>query len=170
MNTRIQVEHGVTEQATGYDLVKRQIRIASGEKLDIEQRDVKFLKHVIECRINAEDPARNFAPSPGEIGLYYQPGGPGVRVDSHIYSGYVVPPYYDSMIAKLIVSARTREKALDRMNRALGEYLIGGIKTSIPFCAAIIRDPVFRAGGVTTSFVKDFLERAPREQYLPKPR
>jgi acetyl-CoA carboxylase, biotin carboxylase subunit len=168
MNTRIQVEHGVTEQATGYDLVKRQIRIANGERLDIEQRDVKLRKHVIECRINAEDPARNFAPCPGEIVLYYQPGGPGVRVDSHIYSGYTVPPHYDSMIAKLIVSANTREKALDRMSRALGEYLIGGIKTSIPFCAAIVRDPVFRDGGATTSYIRDFLERAPRELYVPK--
>ncbi|MGF1453700.1 MAG: acetyl-CoA carboxylase biotin carboxylase subunit [Opitutales bacterium] len=168
MNTRIQVEHGVTEQATGYDLVKRQIRIASGERLDIEQRDIKFTKHVIECRINAEDPARNFAPCPGEIGLYYQPGGPGVRVDSHIYSGYSVPPHYDSMIAKLIVSARTREKALDRMSRALSEYLIGGIKTSIPFTAAIVKDPVFRDGGATTGYVRDFLARAPRELYVPK--
>lgn len=168
MNTRIQVEHGVTEEATGFDLVKRQILIASGERLDIEQRDVKMNRHVIECRINAEDPARNFAPCPGEIGLYYQPGGPGVRIDSHIYSGYSVPPHYDSMIAKLIVSAHTREKAIDRMSRALSEYLIGGIKTSIPFCAAIMKDPVFRDGSVTTSYVRDFLERAPRELYVPK--
>ncbi len=168
MNARIQVEHGVTEELTGIDLVKRQIRIASGQKLNLEQRDIKINKHVIECRINAEDPGRNFAPSPGTISLYYQPGGPGVRVDSHVYSGYFVPPHYDSMVSKLIVTASTRDKAIDRMSRALSEYLVGGIKTSIPFCAAIMKDPAFRTGDVTTGYIKEFLDRTPRERWLPQ--
>lgn len=165
MNTRIQVEHGITEEATGIDIVKRQLLIAGDEKLDIEQREVKMQRHAIECRINAEDPGRNFAPSPGEITLYYPPGGPGVRIDSHIYSGYRVPPHYDSMISKLIVTGNTREKAIDRMSRALGEYLIGGIKTSVPFCAAIMKDPTFRAGNITTGYIKDFLARTPQDRY-----
>lgn len=168
MNARIQVEHGVTEEVTGIDLVKRQIQIANGDKLDLEQRDIKLKRHAIECRINAEDPARNFAPCPGEITLYYPPGGPGVRIDSHIYSGYQVPPHYDSMIAKVICTGNTREKALDRMSRALSEYLIDGIKTSVPFCAAIIKDPLFRDSGATTGFIQDFLNRVPRDMYVPK--
>lgn len=167
MNTRIQVEHGVTEECTGIDLVKRQIQIASGEKLDLDQRDIRWQRHVIECRINAEDPGRNFSPCPGTIGLYYQPGGPGVRVDTHVYSGYVVPPHYDSMIAKLIVSGPTREKAIKRMDRALSEYLIGGIRTSIAFSSAIMKDPQFQSGDVTTSYIKEFLARTPKERYLP---
>lgn len=162
MNTRIQVEHGVTEEVTGIDLVVQQILIAAGEKLNFKQRNIQFLRHAIECRINAEDPMRNFAPCPGNIELYYAPGGHGVRVDSHVYGGYSIPPYYDSMIGKLITFGRTRELALDRMNRALSEYLIRGIKTTIPFCQAIINDPVFRDGKATTRFVEEFFNRTPK--------
>ena len=162
MNTRIQVEHGVTEEVTGYDLVKRQILIAGGEHTELDQKDIKILRHAIECRINAENSERNFAPSPGTIGLYYPPGGHGIRVDSHIYGGYVVPPYYDSMVAKLISYAPTRKKAISRMYRGLCEYLIRGIHTSIPFCAAIMKDPVFQEGKATTSYIEDFINRTPR--------
>lgn len=165
MNTRIQVEHGVTEEITGVDLVKEQILIASGAKLSYEQKDIKFIRHAIECRVCAEDPARNFAPCPGEIGLYYAPGGHGVRIDSHVYSGYTIPPYYDSMISKVITFGKTRELALNRMDRALGEYLIRGIKTNIPFSRAIIRDPHFRAGKATTKFIEEFFERVPKDIY-----
>jgi len=129
MNTRIQVEHGVTEEVTGIDLIKEQILIAAGEKLEYEQKDIKFTRHALECRICAEDPARGFAPCPGTITLYCPPGGHGVRVDSHVYGGYVVSPHYDSMISKLITYGRTRQLAIDRMHRALNEYLIRGIKT-----------------------------------------
>lgn len=163
MNTRIQVEHGVTEEVTGIDLIKEQLKVASGEKLAFDQKAIKFERHAIECRINAEDPARNFAPCPGEIKLYYPPGGHGVRVDSHCYGGYVIPPYYDSMIGKLITYGRSREVAIDRMYRALSEYLIRGISTSIPFCRAIMQDPTFRNGQVTTKYVDDFLARAPKD-------
>ncbi len=165
MNTRIQVEHGVTEEVTGIDLVKEQLLIASGKKLSYEQKEVKILRHAIECRINAEDPGRNFAPCPGEIDLYYSPGGHGVRIDSHVYSGYTIPPHYDSMIAKVITFGRNRELALDRMDRALGEYLIRGIKTNIPFSRAIIRDPIFRDGKATTKFVEEFVQRVPKDLY-----
>ena len=158
-NTRIQVEHPVTEEVTGIDLIKQQIRIANGEELDIDQGDVKWEKHAIECRINAEDPARNFAPSPGTIGLYYAPGGHGVRVDSHAYSGYTIPPYYDSMIGKLICSGPTRKVALERTYRALSEYLIRGIKTTIPLHKAIMADPVFIEGKATTSYMEEFMSR-----------
>ena len=159
MNTRIQVEHPVTEEVTGIDLIKQQILVANGEKLDFDQGDVKVDKHAIECRINAEDPARNFAPSPGTIGLYYSPGGHGVRVDSHAYSGYTIPPYYDSMIGKLICSGSSRKTALERMYRALSEYLIRGIKTTIPLHKAIMADPVFIEGKATTSYMEEFLGR-----------
>ncbi len=165
MNTRIQVEHGVTEEITGVDLVKEQILIASGAKLSYEQKDIQFTRHAIECRVCAEDPGRNFAPCPGEIGLYYAPGGHGVRIDSHVYSGYTIPPYYDSMISKVMTFGKTRELALDRMDRALGEYLIRGIKTNIPFARAIIRDPHFRAGKATTKFIEEFFERVPKDIY-----
>jgi len=165
MNARIQVEHGVTEEVTGYDLVKRQIRIAQGEHLEIDQKDIKILRHCIECRINAEDPTRNFAPSPGEVKFYYTPGGHGVRVDSHVYQGYTVPPFYDSMVAKLMVHGKTREIAMDRMYRALNEYMIRGIKTTIPFCAAVMKDPVFRSGNVTTKYIEEFLSRTPRDVF-----
>lgn len=165
MNTRIQVEHGVTEEVTGVDLVKEQLLIAGGEKLSYEQKDIKITRHCIECRVCAEDPSRNFAPCPGEIGLYYAPGGHGVRIDSHCYSGYTIPPYYDSMIAKVMTFGKTRELALDRMDRALGEYLIRGIKTNIPFSKAIIRDPIFREGKATTKYIEEFIERVPKDLY-----
>ncbi|MGJ3244221.1 MAG: acetyl-CoA carboxylase biotin carboxylase subunit [Opitutales bacterium] len=165
MNTRIQVEHGVTEEVTGIDLVKEQILIASGQKLEYDQKDIKILRHAIECRVNAEDPTRNFAPCPGEIKLYYPPGGHGVRIDSHVYGGYVVPPYYDSMISKVITFGRTRDLAMDRMIRALSEYLIRGIETTIPFCKAIMKDPVFRQGNATTGYIEDFLNRTPKESF-----
>jgi acetyl-CoA carboxylase biotin carboxylase subunit len=159
MNTRIQVEHPVTEEVTGIDLVKQQIKIANGEKLEFDQSDITFTRHAIECRINAEDPARNFAPSPGTIGLYYAPGGLGVRVDSHAYSGYTIPPHYDSMIGKLICSGKTRKEALERTYRALSEYLVRGIKTTIPLHKAIMADPVFIEGKATTAYMEDFLSR-----------
>ncbi len=161
MNTRIQVEHPVTEEVTGIDLIKQQILVANGEKLAFDQSDITFTKHAIECRINAEDPARNFAPSPGTIGLYYAPGGHGVRVDSHAYSGYTIPPYYDSMIGKLICFGSTRKIALERSYRALSEYLIRGIKTTIPLQKAIMSDPTFMEGKATTAYMEDFFARTP---------
>ncbi|MDR0741973.1 MAG: acetyl-CoA carboxylase biotin carboxylase subunit [Puniceicoccales bacterium] len=163
MNARIQVEHGVTEEMTGIDLVKWQLNIAAGEKLTIDQRDVKINKHAIECRINAEDPVRNFAPCPGEIALYYSPGGHGVRVDSHVYSGYVIPQYYDSMVAKLITSEQTRELAIKKMYSALSEYMIRGVKTTIPFVRAVMLDKGYITGQYTTKFVDDFLRRTPTD-------
>jgi acetyl-CoA carboxylase, biotin carboxylase subunit len=165
MNTRIQVEHAVTEEITGIDLVKQQIYIAAGERIQFDQKDVKIQKHAIECRINAEDPTRNFAPSPGTIQLYYAPGGHGVRVDSHVYGGYTIPPYYDSMIGKLIAFGHDRTTAIDRMYRALSEYIIRGVATTIPFCQAIMRDPVFRQGNATTKYVEQFIERSPKEVF-----
>ena len=161
MNTRIQVEHPVTEEVTGIDLIKQQLLVASGEKLGFTQEDIVIDKHAIECRINAEDPSRNFAPSPGTIDLYYAPGGHGVRVDSHAYGGYRIPPYYDSMIGKLITYGATRDIAIQRMYRALSEYIIRGVKTSIPLQKAIISDPDFQAGKATTAFMEKFLERKP---------
>jgi acetyl-CoA carboxylase biotin carboxylase subunit len=165
MNTRIQVEHPVTEEVTGIDLIKEQIRIASGEKLNFDQKDIEFRGHAIECRINAEDPARGFTPSPGTIGLYYAPGGHGVRVDSHVYSGYTIPPYYDSLIGKLIAHGDNRKMALERMYRALSEYLIRGIKTTIPLHKAILSDPVFIAGKATTGYLEEFLSRTPPDLF-----
>ena len=169
-NTRIQVEHGVTEEVTGIDLVKEQLTIANGDKLSFDQRSIKFQRHSIECRICAEDPVNNFLPCPGDIDLYYAPGGHGVRVDSHVYSGYKISPYYDSMISKLMTFGRTRELALSRMERALSEYIVRGkhMRTNIPFCEAIIKDPVFRAGKATTRFVEDFLARTPKELFTPQ--
>jgi acetyl-CoA carboxylase biotin carboxylase subunit len=158
MNTRIQVEHTITEEAYGIDLVKEQIKVANGDSLSNFVRNAKLKYHAIECRINAEDPFNNFAPSPGRIDLYYCPGGRGVRVDSHAYSGYTVPPHYDSMIAKVIGMGTTRQNAIDRMRRALGEYIIRGIKTTIPFQDAILRDPDFVRGKYDTGFVARFLE------------
>jgi acetyl-CoA carboxylase biotin carboxylase subunit len=165
MNTRIQVEHPVTEEVTGIDLIKQQILIANGDHLDFDQKDITFDRHAIECRINAEDPARNFLPSPGTIGLYYAPGGHGVRVDSHVYSGYQIPPYYDSMIGKLIGYGSTRKIALERTYRALSEYLIRGIKTTIPLHQAILSDPTFQDGKATTAYMEDFLKRTPPEKF-----
>lgn len=161
MNTRIQVEHPVTEEVTGIDLIKQQILIASGEPLSFTQDEVQINYHAIECRINAEDPSRNFIPSPGCIDLYYAPGGHGVRVDSHAYGGYIIPPYYDSMIGKLITYGRTREVAIQRMYRALSEYIIRGVKTTIPLQKAIVSDPKFQAGEATTAFMEEFMKRKP---------
>ena len=158
MNTRIQVEHPVTEMVTGLDLVKWQLAIAAGEPLDFTQDDVRIDGHAVECRINAEDPARNFMPSPGRITFYHAPGGPGVRVDTHIYPDYVVPSHYDSLIAKIITHGRDREEALRRMARALDECVIEGISTSIPFHLELIEHPVFRAGKATTRFLTDEME------------
>jgi acetyl-CoA carboxylase, biotin carboxylase subunit len=165
MNTRIQVEHPVTEEVTGIDLIKQQIRVANGEKLEFDQGDIQITKHAIECRINAEDPARNFAPSPGTVGLYYAPGGHGVRVDSHVYAGYTIPPYYDSMIGKLICFGSSRKIALERSHRALSEYLIRGIKTTIPLHKAIMADPVFIEGKATTAYMEEFLSRTPLDLF-----
>ncbi len=165
MNTRIQVEHPVTEEVTNIDLIKEQIRIAAGETLGFDQNAVKINRHAIEVRICAENPANNFAPSAGNIELYYPPGGHGVRVDSHAYGGYTIPPYYDSMIGKVITFGRTRELALQRMDRALSEYLIRGIHTNIGFARAIIRDPVFANGEATTRFVEEFFERTSKNQF-----
>lgn len=156
MNTRIQVEHPVTEVVTLYDLVKAQIRVAAGQKLDIQQSDISFSGHAIECRINAEDPRRNFMPSPGKIVTYHAPGGPGVRVDSHCYEEYDIPPHYDSMIAKLITRASTRDECIRRMERALGEFVIEGISTTIPFHLEVMRSDEFKRGTFGTSFVEDF--------------
>ncbi len=154
MNTRIQVEHPVTEEVYGCDLVKEQILVASGAHLSEHVANARPRRHAIECRINAEDPANNFQPSPGVIDLYYAPGGHGVRVDSHVYSKYTVPPHYDSMIAKLICVGSTRQAAISRMSRALGEYLITGIKTTIPFQAKIMQNADFIRGHFDTSFVE----------------
>ncbi len=157
MNTRIQVEHPITEEVYGCDLVKQQIQVAAGEHLSDYVVNAKPRHHAIECRINAEDPFNNFMPSPGQIELYYAPGGRGVRIDSHAYAGYPIPPNYDSMIAKLIVTASSREAAIKRMNRALGEYMITGIKTTIPFQQAIMRNADFRAGKYSTGFIERML-------------
>lgn len=171
MNTRIQVEHPVTEEVTGIDLIKEQFRIAAGEHLHLAQEDVRMKGHAIECRVCAENPGRNFAPSPGEISLYYPPGGHGVRVDSHVYGGYTVPKFYDSMIAKVITFGKDRDLALSRMNRALNEYLVRGIFTNIGFTRSIINDPEFVRGNFTTRFIEEFLQRTPKTLFEngPKP-
>jgi acetyl-CoA carboxylase, biotin carboxylase subunit len=153
MNTRIQVEHPVTEEVYGCDLVREQIRIAAGEHLSEHVAEARPRSHAIECRINAEDPDNNFQPSPGTIDLYYAPGGRGVRVDSHVYSKYTIPPYYDSLIAKLICVGSTRRSTVRRMARALSEYLISGIKTTIPFHVKIMQDAAFLRGEFDTGFV-----------------
>jgi acetyl-CoA carboxylase biotin carboxylase subunit len=154
MNTRIQVEHCVTEEVINYDLIKEQIKIAVGEKISGE--DYFPQMHSIECRINAEDPYNDFRPSPGRITSLNQPGGHGVRVDSHVYAGYVIPPYYDSMIGKLITIARTRNEAIDTMYRALSEYVIEGVKTTIPFHLQLMKDERFRSGDFNTKFLEGF--------------
>ena len=156
MNTRIQVEHTVTEAITGLDLIKEQILIADGEKLRFRQGDIQFSGHAIECRINAEDPERSFLPSPGTINELHMPGGPGVRVDSHIYDGYKVPSLYDSLIAKLIAHGSTRDEAISRMKRALNEFTIGGIKTTIPFHKKVMEDERFLRGEVYVDFLNSF--------------
>jgi acetyl-CoA carboxylase, biotin carboxylase subunit len=163
VNKRIQVEHPITEEVTGIDLVKQQIMIAMGEPLKISQSDVVFKGHSIECRINAEDPFGDFRPSPGRIEMYYAPGGRGVRVDSHAYAGYTIPSHYDSMIGKLITTGKDRREAMDVMSRALGEYMITGVKTTIPFQQAILHDPNFRRGVYSTTYVEQLLAGPRRE-------
>ena len=153
MNTRVQVEHPVTEMITGVDIVREQIMIASGEKLSIRQKDVTWRGHAIECRINAED-AKTFMPSPGRITMYHPPGGPGIRVDTHVYSNYFVPPYYDSMIGKLIAFGDTRDMAIARMRIALSEMVIDGIKTNIPLHVDIMNDAAFQRGGVNIHYLE----------------
>ncbi|MCK5654821.1 MAG: acetyl-CoA carboxylase biotin carboxylase subunit [Candidatus Aureabacteria bacterium] len=155
MNTRIQVEHPVTEMVTGIDIVKEQIKIASGKQLGIKQKDIKIKGHAIECRINAEDPDNKFIPTPGTISSLFLPGGPGVRIDSCVYSGYKIPPYYDSMIAKLIVYSHKRMDVIRILYRALDEFRIGGIKTTIPFHKKILDSIKFRRGNCTTHFVEE---------------
>jgi pyruvate carboxylase subunit A len=155
VNTRLQVEHGITEMVTGVDIVREQLRIAWGEKLELKQEDITINGHAIECRINAEDPLNDFAPSPGKIRGYRSAGGPGVRVDSGVHTGYTISPYYDSMISKLCVWGKTRDVAIARMERALYEYVIVGVKTNIPFHKAVMRNPAFRRGDLTTSFIED---------------
>ena len=154
MNTRIQVEHCVTEEVINFDLIKEQIKIAMGEK--ITGKDYFPLNHSIECRINAEDPYNDFRPSPGKITILHQPGGHGVRVDSHAYAGYVIPPYYDSMIGKLITVAQTRQEAIDTMYRGLSEYVIEGVHTTIPFHLQLMKDERFRSGDFNTNFLEGF--------------
>ena len=157
MNTRIQVEHPVTEMLTGVDLVKEQILIAAGEPLSLEQEDVPFVGHSVEFRLNAEDPANDFMPSPGEISALEVPGGPGVRVDSAVYQGYTIPPFYDSMVGKLIVWALTREEAISRARRALREYRLEGIKTTIPLHLRLLDDEAFRSGDYHTGYLEELL-------------
>jgi acetyl-CoA carboxylase biotin carboxylase subunit len=154
MNTRIQVEHPVTEMCTNFDLVKEQIRIAAGEPLSFNMNGQRLRGHALECRVNAEDPARNFQPSPGLITAYHPPGGPGVRVDTHIYAGYTVPPFYDSLIAKVIVHGNSRDEALARMRQALDSFIIEGVTTTIPFLSRVMRHPAFIAGKVDTKFLE----------------
>ena len=158
MNTRIQVEHPVTEMCTNFDLVKEQISVAAGAPLSFVMNGNRLRGHAIECRVNAEDPSRNFQPSPGLITAYHPPGGPGVRVDTHIYAGYTVPPYYDSLLAKVIVHGNTRTEALSRMRQALDSFIIEGVTTTIPFLGRVMRHPDFVAGKVDTKF----LEREPQ--------
>ena len=154
MNTRIQVEHCVTEEVTNFDLIKEQIKIAAGDP--ISGADYEPYMHAIECRINAEDPYNDFRPSPGRINVLHQPGGHGIRIDSHVYAGYTIPPYYDSMIAKIISVARTRQEAINTMSRALSEYVIEGVKTTIPFHQQLMRNDKFISGDFTTKFLDSF--------------
>ncbi len=154
MNTRIQVEHPITEQVTNFDLIKEQIKVAAGEK--VTGKNYYPQHYSMECRINAEDPAKDFRPSPGKITTLHIPGGLGVRVDSHVYAGYTIPPNYDSMIAKLIVTANSREECIMRMNRALDEFIVEGVKTTIPFHKKLMNNEVFRSGKFTTKFLDDF--------------
>ena len=154
MNTRIQVEHTITEEVINYDLIKEQIKIASGEK--ISGKDYFPEMHAIQCRINAEDPHKNFIPSPGKITNYHSPGGHGIRIDTHVYANYIIPPHYDSMISKLITVAQTRKEAIQKMKRALDEYIIEGVKTTIPFHQQLLENEKFLEGDFTTKFMDDF--------------
>ena len=161
MNTRIQVEHPITEQVIDFDLIREQILVAAG--VPISGRNYKPKLHSIECRINAEDPYNDFRPSPGRITTLHAPGGHGVRLDTHVYSGYTIPPNYDSMIAKLITTAQTREEAISKMKRALDEFVIEGIKTTIPFHRQLMDDPEYLAGNYTTKFMETFKMQKPIE-------
>jgi acetyl-CoA carboxylase biotin carboxylase subunit len=163
MNTRIQVEHPVTEMVTGIDLVQEQIRVAVGDKLRFRQKDIQFRGHAIECRINAEDPYR-FTPSPGKITSYHPPGGPGIRVDSHVYQGYTVPPNYDSMVGKVIAFGATREQALGRMRIALSEMVVEGIQTNIPLHREMLNDTLFRRGGVSIHYLEQKLAQEQKKK------
>ncbi|HSQ59891.1 MAG TPA: acetyl-CoA carboxylase biotin carboxylase subunit [Acidobacteriota bacterium] len=163
MNTRIQVEHPVTEEVTRLDLIKAQIAVTAGDPLPWKQPEIAFQGHALECRVNAESAERNFRPSPGLVKYFHAPGGPGVRVDSHLYSGYVVPPHYDSMVAKIICWGANREESMARMNRALLEIVIEGIETTIPLHRRILVDPAFRRGDIHTGYLDAFLSAAPAE-------
>ncbi|MGB0581067.1 MAG: acetyl-CoA carboxylase biotin carboxylase subunit, partial [Limisphaerales bacterium] len=162
VNKRIQVEHPITEEVTGIDLVRQQILVAMGETLKLPSTP-PLTGHAIECRINAENPFDNFRPSPGRIEMYYAAGGQGIRVDSHAYAGYTIPPHYDSMIGKLIAHGKDRREAMERMDRALSEYMITGIKTTLPFQQAILQDPNFRRGVYSTNFIENLLSGGRRE-------
>nr|MDE6951209.1 acetyl-CoA carboxylase biotin carboxylase subunit [Lachnospiraceae bacterium] len=161
MNTRIQVEHPVTEWVTGVDLVKAQIKIAAGEKLEFSQRDIKIQGHAIECRINAENPQKGFRPSPGTIGDLYLPGGKGIRIDTAVYSGYTIPVYYDSMIAKLIVWGKGRKEAIRKMQSALGEVIIEGVDTNLDYQYEILHDQDYLDGNVDVEFIRKFSAKQP---------
>jgi acetyl-CoA carboxylase biotin carboxylase subunit len=163
MNTRIQVEHPVTEMVMGMDLVKEQIRVAAGERLSLTKPFLEPRGHAIECRVNAENPEDGFRPSPGTITNYHAPGGPSIRVDSHLYQGYKVPPYYDSMLAKVVAHGATREEAIQRLLRALDEMIVEGVHTTIPFATQILRSETFRRGNYSTHFVKKFLDTMPEK-------
>ena len=159
MNTRIQVEHCVSEMISNVDIVKEQIYVAAGEKLSFTQKDIILRGHAIECRINAENPEKNFIPCPGKIDAYVPPGGFGVRVDSHVYQGYTIPPFYDSMIAKVICWGRDRHEARRRMYRALKEFVITGVETTLPFHQDIVEDEVYMSGKFDTSFIEEYNKR-----------
>ncbi len=154
MNTRIQVEHTITEEVIDFDLIREQIKIAAGDKISGKNYEPKL--HSIQCRINAEDPYNDFRPSPGKIGEYHEPGGHGIRIDTHVYAGYTISPYYDSMVGKLITTAQTREEAITKMQRALSEYIVEGVKTTIPFHQQLLKDENFRKGNFTTKFLETF--------------
>ncbi|MFT7177516.1 MAG: acetyl-CoA carboxylase biotin carboxylase subunit [Halioglobus sp.] len=157
MNTRVQVEHPVTEMITGVDIVREQLLIASGEPLSLKQSDIKIRGHSFECRINAEDP-KSFLPSPGKVKYFHAPGGPGIRVDSHLYAGYTVPPFYDSLIGKIISYGEDRGIALRRMRQALDELIIEGIRTNTPLHRDLVRDKSFKAGGVSIHYLESKLD------------
>ena len=155
MNTRVQVEHPVTEMVTGIDIIKEQIKIASGETLEFSQKDIKITGHSLECRVNAENPDKNFMPCPGKISGLHLPGGNGIRIDSAIYAGYEIPIYYDSMIAKIIVHGNNRQESIEKMKSALGEFIIEGVDTNIDFLYKILENENFKTNNYTTSFLKD---------------
>jgi acetyl-CoA carboxylase biotin carboxylase subunit len=164
MNTRVQVEHPVTEMVTGVDIVAEQIRVAAGETLRYQQTEIVSQGHAIECRINAEDPSRNFTPCPGWLETFHQPGGPGIRVDTHAYTDYRIPPNYDSLIAKLVAYAPTRAEAIARMRRALEEFVIEGIHTTIPFHQRLMNHPFFIDGKINTGYVEEILAQDSRSE------